>query len=42
MVAAAADLLAAFRALEAGLFDAQGDVDTLEAAIEDDEDGREA
>jgi len=42
VVDAAADLLAAFRALEAGLFDAQGDVDTLEAAIEDDEDGREA
>ena len=41
LVDAAADLLAAFRALDAGLFDAQGDVDTLEAAI-DDTDGREA
>ena len=42
LVDAAADLLAAFRALEAGLFDAQGDVDTLEAAIEDDADGQQA
>ncbi len=41
LVDAAADLLAAFRALDTGLFDAQGDVDTLEAAI-DDADGREA
>ena len=40
LVDAAVDLLAAFRALDAGLLDAQGDVDTLEAAI-DDEDGRE-
>ena len=42
VVDAAADLLAAFRALAAGLFDAQGDVDTLEAAIEDDADGQQA
>jgi len=38
----AVDFLAAFRALESGLLDAQGDVDTLEAAIEDDEDGQQA
>ena len=42
LVDAAVDFLAAFRALESGLLDAQGDVDTLEAAIEDDEDGQQA
>jgi len=42
LVDAAADFLAAFRALDSGLFDAQGDVDTLEAAMEDDEDGQQA
>src|SRR6266853_6954031 len=42
LVDAAADFLAAFRALDAGLLDAQGDVDTLEAAMEDDEDGQQA
>ena len=38
-VDAAADLLAAFRALESGFLDAQADVDTLEEEIVDD-DGR--
>ncbi len=42
LVDAAVDLLAAFRALDAGLLDAQGDVDTLEAAMEDDADGQKA
>ncbi len=42
LVDAAVDFLAAFRALDAGLLDAQGDVDTLEAAIEDDADGQKA
>src|SRR5919197_5902695 len=42
VVDAAAELLEAFRALESGLLDAQGDIDTLEAAPEDDADGREA
>ena len=42
LVAAAADWLAAFRALDSGLLDAQGDVDTLETAVEDDEDGQQA
>jgi hypothetical protein len=36
LVDAAADLLAAFRALEAGIPDAQAEVDTLEAELEDD------
>ena len=42
LVDAATDLLAAFRALEAGILDAQGDVDTLEGAMADDEDGQTA
>ena len=42
LVDAAADFLEAFRELESGILDAQGDVDTLEAAMEDDEDGRDA
>jgi 3-keto-L-gulonate-6-phosphate decarboxylase len=41
LVDAAADFLAAFRALESGLPDAQAEVDTLEAELEDDA-GREA
>src|SRR5215475_7278010 len=41
-VDAAVDLLEAFRALESGLLDAQTEVDTLEAELADDEDGREA
>jgi len=42
LVDAAADFLEAFRELESGILDAQGDVDTLEAAMEDDEDGQKA
>ncbi len=42
LVDAAAAFREAFRELEAGLLDAQEDVDILEAALEDDEDGREA
>jgi hypothetical protein len=42
LVDAATDFLAAFRELESGLLDAQADVDMLEAAVEDDEDGRDA
>ena len=41
-VDAAVDLLEAFRALEAGLLDVQAEVNSLEAAIEDDEDGQQA
>src|SRR5215813_9631669 len=41
-VDAAVDLLEAFRALEAGLLDVQGDVDTLEAEMEDTANGRDA
>src|SRR5712691_75612 len=41
-VDAAVDLLEAFRALEAGILDVQADVDTLEAEMADDEDGRDA
>ena len=41
-VDAAVDLLEAFRALEAGLLDVQVEVDSLEAAMEDDEDGQQA
>jgi hypothetical protein len=41
LVDAATDLLAAFRELESGLLDAQGDVDTLEAALEEEEDGQQ-
>jgi len=39
---AATDFRAAFRELASGLLDAQGDRDTLETALEDDADGREA
>ena len=41
-VDAAVDVLEAFRALEAGILDVQADVDTLEAEMADDEDGRDA
>src|SRR5215813_6262717 len=41
-VDAAVDLLEAFRALESGLLDVQAEVDSLEAAMEDDEDGQQA
>gem|GEM_PF-2416626 len=41
-VDAAVELLGAFRALEAGLLDVQAEVDSLEAAMEDDEDGQQA
>jgi hypothetical protein len=41
-VDAAVDLLEAFRALEAGLLDVQAEVDSLEVAMEDDEDGQQA
>ena len=40
-VDAAVDLLEAFRALEAGLLDVQAEVDSLEAAMEDDADGQQ-
>jgi len=39
LVDAAADFLEAFRELVSAILDARGDVDTLEAAMEDDEDG---
>jgi hypothetical protein len=42
LVDAAADLLEAFKELESGILDAQVDVDTLEAAMEDDKDGQTA
>src|SRR2546426_11361290 len=42
LVDAAAAFREAFRELEAGLLDAQADVDTLEAEMVNDEDGREA
>jgi hypothetical protein len=42
VVDAAAEFLAAFRELETGILDAQGDVDLLEAALAEDEDGRDA
>jgi chromosome segregation ATPase len=42
LVDAAADLLQAFRDLESGIPDAQAEVDTLEAELEDDENGRDA
>jgi len=42
LVAAATALLAAFRTLETGILDAQATVDSLAAAMEDDEDGRGA
>ena len=42
LVDAAVDFLTAFRALEAGILDAQAEVDALEAEMVDDEDGREA
>ena len=41
-VDAAVDLLEAFRELDSGLLDVQADVDTLEAAMEGDEDGQQA
>ena len=41
LVDAAVDFLTAFRALEAGILDAQAEVDTLEAEMVDDEDGQE-
>ena len=40
-VDAAVDLLEAFRALDSGILDVQAEVDTLEAEMADDEDGRE-
>jgi len=40
LVDAAVELLAAFRELESGLLDAQADVDTLEAGMADNEEGR--
>ena len=42
LVDAAVDFLEAFRALEAGLLDAQAEVDTLEAEMGDDENGQQA
>ena len=42
LVDAAADFLAAFRRLEAGVLDTQADVEALEAEMADEEDGREA
>jgi hypothetical protein len=42
LVDTAVDFLEAFRALDAGLLDAQAEVDTLEAERADDADGREA
>jgi hypothetical protein len=41
-VDAAVDLLEAFRELESGILDAQAEVDTLAAAMADDENGWEA
>src|SRR5262245_48876892 len=41
-VDAAVDLLEAFQALEDGLLDVQAEVDSLEAAMEDDEDSQQA
>ena len=40
-VDAAVDFLEAFRALEAGILDVQAEVNSLEAELTDDEDGRE-
>jgi predicted RNase H-like nuclease (RuvC/YqgF family) len=42
LVDAATAFREAFRELEAGLLDAQADVDTLEAEIEDEDNGQEA
>ena len=42
LVDAAADFLEAFKELESGILDAQGDVNTLEAAMENDTDGQTA
>jgi hypothetical protein len=42
LVDAAVDFLAAFRELDAGILDAQAEVDTLEAEIADDEESRDA
>jgi chromosome segregation ATPase len=41
-VDAAVDLLEAFRELESGILDVQAEVDTLEAEMADDDNGREA
>ena len=41
LVDAAADVLAAFRALESGIPDAQAEVDMLEAETADEDNGRE-
>jgi hypothetical protein len=41
-VDAAVDFLEAFRALESGILDVQAEVNSLEAELTDDEDGREA
>ena len=41
-VDAATAFLEAFRALESGILDVQAEVDTLEAEMADDEDGRDA
>jgi hypothetical protein len=41
-VDAAVDLLEAFRDLEAGILDVQAEVNSLEAELTDDENGREA
>ena len=42
VVDAAVDFLAAFRALDTGILDAQAEVDTLAAARADDEESRDA
>ena len=42
LVDAAVDFLEAFRALDAGILDAQADVDTLEAEMTDGEESRNA
>jgi hypothetical protein len=41
-VDAAVDVLEAFRELESGILDVQAEVDTLEAELTNDEDGRKA
>jgi hypothetical protein len=41
-VDAVVDLVEAFRALDSGILDVQAEVDTLEAAMEDDADGQQA
>ena len=42
LVDAAVDFLEAFRELDAGILDAQADIDTLEAEMADDEERRDA